>query len=183
MEFRKRFTTGLKDFTDFNYFHNMKRLIVMSAVLLVMVPLIWIAVGVGNLGEDWPLIFTVDPSMYLIYLLVIFLILLNFWQIKFISKRQYNSSRDMKVEKEVVIDETGIRASNEFGNYSSGWQDVFKASESKKAFYIYISKLQAHIIPKRFLDPGEDKKIRELVKQHLPASKCRLLSGMIAKIQ
>jgi hypothetical protein len=174
MDFRKKFTTNLKDYTQFNFFHNRNKLIVLSLLLLIMAPLIWITVGVINLGENWWRLFTVDPSIYFIFILIIFLILLNFLQVRLISKKQYNSSMEMKVEKEVVIDSVGICTSNEFGNYSAGWHSVYKAVESKKAFYIYVSKLQAHIIPKKYITLDEADIIRSLIKQNLVRSQYRL---------
>lgn len=174
MEFRKKFTSNLKDYTEFNFFHNKNKLIVLSAVLLVMAPLIWIIFGVINLGGNWWRLFTVNPTIYLIFILIILLILLNFLQVRLISKKQYNSSMEMKVEKEVVIDTVGVRTSNEFGNYSAGWHNVYKAVESKKAFYIYVSKIQAHIIPKKYITADEADIIKSLIKQNLVRSQYRL---------
>jgi hypothetical protein len=173
MEIRKRFSITFTDYTDFVFFHNKNKLILTPVILIIMIPLIWFIVGVIDLGEDWGLIFQ-NFSSYWLFLLAPVFAFINFFQIKAVSKRQYNSSRQMQVENELVVDDTGVRESNEFGNTNAKWADIFKVAESKKAYYIYFSRLQAFILSKKYMDSGEIKAVSMLIKAHLTPKKYRL---------
>lgn len=177
MEFRKKYTINLKDYTDFNFYHNKNRLIFGPATTLFIIPLIWLILGFIYYGLNWGLIFDHLYPAYWLFLLAPLLALINIIQLKVRSKNQYNSSGQMKAENELVIDGNGVRESNEYGNISAPWKDIYKASESKKAVYIYVSRSQVVILPKRYLNASEMETLRSLIKANIDPKKYRLPEG------
>ncbi len=61
------------------------------------------------------------------------------------------------------------------------WEDIFKYLEDKRSFYVYISSLQAYIIPKSFFSGEEQQEIRALLQSRVvsKAKKGRRLFSLL----
>lgn len=170
MEIKKNILLSLEDYTDFNYFHVKKRLIVSP---IIVAACILIVLMIGFVEGDPGYMFTESSSGVVLFICLAVCLLLPL-EIKFIAKKQYNTS-NLRAETEFVIDGAGVRQSNQFGNSNVGWAYLFKAAESKKSLFFYISKAQAFIMPKRYLSPYEIEGIRSLIKSNMAPKKYRLL--------
>ena len=171
MEFRKSYTLSLKDYQSYNLFSHRKQLILMPVLFLVLMLLICIFIVFANRTPDIVMLIVLTLMILLFAGLIA---LFNVLMMKNQAKRQYQSSHSLKSEFELVIDRTGIRESSNSGASNATWAQVKFSLESKQAFYIHLSVLQAFVIPKRLLNPKEDGIIRQLLKTHLSPKKCRV---------
>lgn len=175
MEFRKKVLISFQDYMDFNYYQARKRLIMTPVFYVIFAFLMVYIMGTSRLGENWAVLLS-DPYIYWVFgLTLLIIILFDFFHLKYSGKKLYNTNRMMRAESDIILNNDGYHETNEFGNTSLGWRDIYKAAESKKAFYIYVSKRQGYIIPKSLTEEQENEVIRSLIKEHLPPSKFRLL--------
>jgi hypothetical protein len=173
MEFKKTMSLTLKDYRDLNYFVAYKRIILVPIIAVISLTVAILLIGIIALGEDWAIVF--DTQVFICYAVLILIPFVSLFSLRTISKKQYESSKMMKSETELTINEAGVSEISKFGNVSFTWEDIFKARESKTAFYVFISKLQTFIIPKRFITAEEDSVIRALISNHLIPTKNKLI--------
>lgn len=165
MEFKKILKLEFSDYSAFNMY-TLKR-------IFIMVPII--SIGFTYLvlfREDYEL----DVLKFAIYAAVITILspLVFFVLMKYSAKKSFMSAKTMQAPQEVKLNDTGVFTSGEFGNTNIPWQDILKVIEVKKAFYVYLLKMQAFVIPKRLISANENTLIRSIVKKSLPAGKYRL---------
>lgn len=124
-----------------------------------------------------------DDTAWLIMLIATFIIdvllaglmtLINIFSVRHTAKKQYESSKAMQSNSDIVMDTSGIRESSEYGSTVVQWSVVIKAAESDTAVYIFFSQLQAFLIPKRLISPQEENVLRELIQSNLPSEKNKL---------
>ncbi len=164
MEFRKTVKLEISDYTAFNFF-VLKRVFILLPIICV--------------GLSYLLIYRGDPDRSLlsfaVYAVVIsILALLGFFLLmRHSMKKSFKTTKAMQLPQEVVLDDAGVHASGEFGNTNMSWQDLYRVVEVKKAFYVYLLKMQAVIIPKRLTSADENAVIRSIVKKYLAPNKYR----------
>jgi hypothetical protein len=173
MEFKKTMSLTLKDYRDLNYFVAYKRIILVPIIAVISLTVAIMLIGIISLGAEWTLVF--DTQVFLCYGILVLIPFVSLFSLRTISKKQYESSKTMKSETELTINEAGVSEISRFGNVSFKWEDIFKARESKTAFYVFISRLQTFIIPKRFITAEEDGVIRTLINNHLVPAKNKLI--------
>ena len=171
MEFRKSYTLSLEDYLSYNRFSHRKQLIMMPALFLVLMLAVCIFIVFADRTPD---IVTLVVIILLIVLFAGLIALSNILALNHQAKRQYRSSHSLKSEFELVMDKDGVRESSSSGTSKAQWDQVIYALESRNAFYIHVSVLQAFVIPKALLNPNEDALIRKLISSHLSGKKCRI---------
>ncbi|MCD7971435.1 MAG: YcxB family protein [Candidatus Azobacteroides sp.] len=81
-----------------------------------------------------------------------------------------------RVKKETVVfqhpltyifTETDLQISGYKTNTTSDWSDFYNYMEDKNAFYLFISSVQAYIIPKRYFSNEEIKNVRNLLEKNV----------------
>ncbi len=173
MEIKKKMELTFKDYLGFNYHFMRKRTIIFPIAVIIIMTLIIVLQGVTGYGIGWPAVFSSRLIVY--YVIILLLPLLSILVLRIAAKKQYESSKLMKSENEIIINETGVSQSNKFGYTSIEWADLNKVEESKSAFYIYIAKRQAFVLPKRILDSGEGDTVRTLISKYMAPNKYRFL--------
>ena len=171
MEFKIARTLTLKDYFQYNMHHAGKRILIPNIIIVLILP--WIYV----MGTDTPTAhyWFVLPLAYCAAIAISGLMfMLSLSLIKRNLKKVYNSSKPMQSESTLLVDDTQISETSSFGNFTFGWADIYKASESKNGIYIYGSKLQAVVIPKRLLSQQEESTLRTIIAASLNATKNKL---------
>jgi hypothetical protein len=171
MEFRKSYMLSLQDYLSYNRFSHRKQLIMMPALFLVLMLAVCIFIVFADRTPD---IVTLAVIILLIVLFAGLIALSNILALNHQAKRQYRSSHSLKSEFELTMDKDGVRESSSSFTSNAKWDQVIYAVESKNAFYIHMSTLQAFVIPKALLNPNEDALIRKLLRTHLNGKKCRI---------
>ncbi len=174
MPLRKMIRLTLSDYISFNFFHLKTRLIAMPIALMLIMPVAVIVIDLIEYGEVLWLAAIVALIIGAIFAGLI--ALANTFSIRRAAKKQYDSSKALQTENETTINEDGVRESGEFGSTNVGWSDVFKAAEGRDAYYIFFSRLQAFVIPRRLLSPDEETVLRTLLQRHLAQEKLKLIS-------
>lgn len=168
MEFRKTVKMELDDHIAFSWFVTKKPLVFMLILIFVLIPVFtWLNNGVKTTFDD----------LLITYCICIVSLGLSIPLFKVLFRRslkkQLDSNRITQAPNEILIDDEGVRTSSEFGNSNLPWQNIFKAAEGKKAYYVYIAKGQAFFIPKRLMSADEEETLQALLKRHLPPDKVR----------
>ncbi len=102
------------------------------------------------------------------------LFMLNLLFLKRNTKKQYLSSNAMQTKANLVINDEKITETSSFSSINLEWQDIYKATESKSGIYLFFSKLQAIVIPKRLLTSQEEDTLRTIITANLDAEKNKL---------
>ena len=72
-----------------------------------------------------------------------------------------------------VVNEQGILVSQETEKLLTEWEEVIKVTETKQAYYIYLSLTRSFLFPKEAL--GDQEQIfREILRKEVDSKKCRL---------
>ncbi len=72
-----------------------------------------------------------------------------------------------------VVNEQGILVSQETEKLLTEWEEVIKVTETKQAYYIYLSLTRSFLFPKESL--GDQEQIfREILRKEVDSKKCRL---------
>ncbi|HEY1011466.1 MAG TPA: YcxB family protein [Herpetosiphonaceae bacterium] len=112
-----------------------------------------VARGVPSLSIFWPL---------LLFLLLVASIALG-------ARRAFATTPLLREPKTYLVDAEGLALESRSLSVRSAWRELSKVAESNKAFFFYIARGQAHILPKRALaDPADAARLRELARAHGP---------------
>ena len=172
MEFRKKLQFTLKDYITFNLFYMKKRLIWTPILFVLIFPAISVIISLIRNDSTWP--FMLIGTFIVILLLAGLMTLVNVFSIRRAAKKQYQSSKAMQAESEFIADSAGVRETGEYSSTVVKWEDVYKIMASDTAYYIFISRMQAFLIPKRLITQEEERTLLALLNQYLPAEKVRL---------
>lgn len=171
MVFNKDLSLLVDDYIAFNMFHNKKRLIINSLIFILSFTFLAIVISSFR-SYKYGYIFVIIG--------IITLGLMTFGNIsslKKLSKKQYDSSKAMQAPATVVVNNQKVSETNSFGSTIYEWNDLYQAVESKNAVYIYFSKLQAFVIPKRLLTQQEEATLRQLINENIDPKKNKLRKG------
>ena len=152
------------DYIEFNKYHFENSKSVMKSFLLgrVMGPITFM-LSIVAIGE-------IDNIIYM----TVFFILSVAWFIytpkymwytmkkKIIKLIEENKEGDLFGGKHIIIDDLGIHHESEISSGTYNWSCVIKVCDIEKAIYIYVSSIQAVVIPKQFVT--DQINVDELVK-------------------
>lgn len=74
-------------------------------------------------------------------------------------------------------DERVITAVSDISNETLSWKAFVRASETPDYFFLYISNLQAHIVPKRTMNPIQIEELTRLLNDKVPYSRNKELEN------
>lgn len=171
MEFRKNYTLSQNDYLTYNLYSHRKQLMLVPAVFFVLMMLACLFVVLSDSSPDPVLLIIV---ILLVTLFAGLIALSNVLSLNRMAKSQYLSSHALKSAFELVIDENGVRETGSGGCTNADWAHVYRAVESRKAYYIHVTELQAFVIPKHLLDAQEEAAARALLAAHVEPKKCRI---------
>lgn len=149
-----------KDVADFNIFH-MKHSKTMRKTMMSMrflFPVVFLAMGF--LVLDFDLIFW---AIFLIGSILSFFLMPKVMEasikrrVKLLLKDGKNG--ELFAPKNIVVDESGIKSESLNTTTFYKWGSVVKISEDESTYYIYVSSIQAVILPKKFIGSQSDLKI------------------------
>jgi|AGTN01.3.fsa_nt_gi hypothetical protein len=172
MELRKKIQYTLGDYIAFNFFYLKKRLIWIPVLLVIGFPAVTLVSDLLQGDTAWLMMLL--ATLVIAVVLAGLMTLINILSVRHAAKKQYQSSRAMQAGSDLLVDDTGVYESSEFGSSVIKWEDVYKAAESDTAVYIFSSRLQAFLIPKRLITQAEDSTLRALIQNHLPPEKVKL---------
>ncbi len=98
---------------------------------------------------------------------------------RYIKKRAQRRFIAFNVSSELVLDitEKGIVQMANSGETELLWEDVFMVGESKKSYYVFLTKRKAFYFPKRSFDTPEcEKEFISILRKHVPGEKIKLKS-------
>ncbi len=76
--------------------------------------------------------------------------IINLISLYLIAKKEISTNNIIKYENKYIISEEGIITKSQIGENKITWNDIFKVKKTKHAYYLFISKYTAIIIPLRF---------------------------------
>ena len=164
MELRKKVEMTLKDYQDFNFRYIRNRTIIIPILTIAVIVVITLMDRLSVFGNDWADIFS--TRLIVCYALLLAFPLISILILRYAAKKQYESNKLMRSETEIILSEAGVSETGKYVNTSVAWADLYKIEESKSAFYFYIAKGQAVILPKRILENGEAAAVRTLIAEY-----------------
>lgn len=153
----------LKDYILFNYYFNKKMLTQVTVIgLIFLFSMIYLSFYSHG---------SINPTvMNFIYLIVAF-ILVSYFLVYYRAKKVWDSSSLITETKHYSFDEEGLSTESQTSSSKIGWDKIYKVIETKKLLLIYISNMQAFIIPKRLLDKDQYMSlisfVQKVEKKHL----------------
>ena len=93
-------------------------------------------------------------------------------------KNVWKSSIPLRGLYEMTFTDGGIYQVSEIGTANLSYDKFYKVYETKMAFYVYVSSVQAMIVPKRCFENAEDvRTVREFFVRNVDKKKLRLRNG------
>jgi hypothetical protein len=170
MRFQKELKIELSDYVDFNIANNRAGLIASPILFVLALP--WICYYIIDSALSFGIMISICYAVTVIFAALMELFVL--FSLKRVSKKQYYSSKTLQIPGTLTLDSSGIEQYNTMGRIKFAWPDIYKASESGKSIFVYCSKFQAAIIPKRLLASNEEYSIREIINANLDLKKNKL---------
>jgi len=166
MEFKKTYLIKERDFIDYILFLNRFKSLLYSFVCIIIFSL--------------ALLFFSDFSdnlyRFIIWIAITgtIIILIRNWPYKFKAKSMYKSSNLANTAFELTINDSFVKIKYNDRDSETSWNDLNKTDESKRAYYIYLSKSKVIFIHKHLLDQQEELVLRQLINDNLDAKKNKL---------
>ena len=170
MRFQKEFKIELSDYVDYNISNNRRGLIASPVLLLLTLP--WICYYIIDSALSFGIVISICYAATIIFVALMMLFVLL--SLKRVSYRQFYSSKTLQIIGTLTLDDSGIEQYNSLGRIKFDWQDIYKTSESARSIFIYCSKFQAAIIPKRILSTEEVTSLRQIIITNLDSRKNKL---------
>lgn len=166
MQFQGVFKIGRKENIRYNLFVSQTRLIVMTVVVFVLIA---VMLGVTDFARTRSLSDTLLFALPLAFGGSVLFIVLNAVMLIFRVNKSYKEKTAYEFTQDITIDESGVHATSERGSALLEWNRVEKVREAGHAFYLFLSKTQAYVLPKyQLTNRDEDAaQIRALLRQHL----------------
>lgn len=173
MQFHGVFKIGRKENIRYNLFVSQTRLIVMTVVVFVLIA---VMLGVTDFVRTRSLGDTLLFSLPLALGGSVLFIVLNAVMLIFRVNKSYKEKTAYEFTQDITIDESGVHATSERGSALLEWSKIEKVREAGHAFYLFLSKTQAYVLPKyQLANRSEDAaQIRALLRQHLDAKLLKL---------
>lgn len=159
----------LDDYLIYNDFHiaNSKVGKRMSRIFRIAVPVALIAYGLLMnffLRVDGWQILIVAALIWAVIAPYLF-VKINRMKVKKWIKDKDNG--DMFAERTYTLDELGISSQSENISSKFKWDSVVEFCEDGSSFYIYLSSIQAVVIPKRCFVQGDEMRFRDQVRKYM----------------
>jgi len=159
----------LSDLYEFNKSHSFRSLGRIKIILLLIIVCVGFGVTiysdiVGVLHGEKTLYNT--HFMYFFLFLCIFIIIFLF-QVRRNIKKLYETNAFFSEEKALEISEDRIVETSKSTSVELTKEKIYKVCITKKAIYLYISNMQAYIIPYHFFnDACNFEEVKEFVKKY-----------------
>lgn len=144
------------DLEDF-YYHNARKSIVMKlliacALLIFVSQLIRIVMIPEALEEGgWKWLIAVIALFFLMH-----------YSNKWNAQKEFKRNKKLQESHTYIINEESIHIKGGPFNTIFQWDKLYNMTESKKSFFIWLSKGSAQIIPKREMTPDEIVRVRDI---------------------
>ncbi|HEU4472605.1 MAG TPA: YcxB family protein [Flavisolibacter sp.] len=138
------------------------RVLLSSCIGAVIVLLIW-----------WRPVNVVKILFFAIPFVLLYSLLLTYFAIHVSYKKKIRKLVDdpgnasALLPSEVQFTETGIFTRDERTEAKFNWQSIIKKSETAGYYYLFVSSVQAIIVPKRILDANSKQALEKLLAQHI----------------
>jgi hypothetical protein len=105
--------------------------------------------------------------------MIVILVLASLLRIA-VGRKYYRTNKRLQREFTYIFSEEKIMIVNDENSSRVDWDDLYAAKESKKIIALYISTLQAYILPKRFFTEEEEKEVKGFIRKKMEPKKFRL---------
>ena len=167
MDFKTTINLTQKDYIQFVFFHQRKRKIWEPVIVTVSSFILFVILSKGDIMLSCLAAMIVGLICLPIFTMCLFLQCKRLWK---------KSAPIMRDAIETIFSDVGVYQKSKLGTLDLTFDNIFKVSETKNAFYVYISSIQAAIIPKRCFDRTEDiQAIRALFLNNMDAKKLSLM--------
>ena len=167
MEFKKETQMLLKDYIAFNIYFAKKKLLLNAIIFFLIFSILALIISYfGIIKWTYSLVFGIAG--------VVLMTLTNISSIKKVSSKQYESSKAMQKPSTTIINNSKVGETSEFGSIFYEWNDMYCIEKSKSTYYLFFSRIQAFIIPKRLLTQEEENTLRQLINENLEDKKNKL---------
>lgn len=161
---------NFKEYVSFNYMINrkfLKNVTMLGALFLVV--LIVLTLQKGSISKDTMFNIVEVASVD------VFVVGLIFYSVRIRTKKMWDNNKIIQEEKSLMFSNAGISHASETSSANIWWNKVFKIEETNIFIAIFISNLQAFVIPKRnFSNLEELKLFKDILKTNISKEKLHL---------
>ena len=173
MQFQGSFTIDRKENIHYNLFVSRNRLILMTVIVFAVIT---VMLGVTNYGQTHSLADAAVASLPMALAGSVLFLLINGVAMVMRVNQSYKQRQVYEFTQDILIDAEGVHAASERGSALLKWEKIEQIRESGRAFYLFLSKAQAYVLPKDQLKDKEKDAalIRSLVREHLDGAKLKI---------
>lgn len=141
-----------EDYRKYNAYHFKRRYIIISIILFSFYFIVFTGAMINRLINIYVFIYIALISLAFSLLTTAFIILIGNKKVK----KLYNSSPRIKIESIYKTIFKGILVKTDQGTRLFKWRDMHKAVEKRGLIILYISSVQALIIPREYFENDQD---------------------------
>ena len=150
----------LRDIFRFNAWHRYRRWYAVLAYGVFLALALFLTVGVVFAGSSIARE-QLFPIMIFLWVFLVLTQLFTRWRIA----RSFRSNAALQTPVRYAVSTNGVSLDASWGSARQAWSVYRRAGESRSAFYLYMSHMQAQILPKRcFTSPEQMDRFRQLVR-------------------
>ena len=152
MSLKLKYKMTEEDYINFNKFVIGKQNIILTIIFAILFTII--------------LINTEQSLIYVIPFVLIYILFCEI-DIKIRCGKIYRNSKNMQEEAEITIDEKEIIEKSESSTSVFKTENLNKCCQNKNYYYLFKSKVEAYVIPKKILSEEEKQKLEEIIKPYI----------------
>ena len=152
MSLKLKYKMTEEDYISFNKYVIKKQNIIATIIVAISFAIILISAE--------------QSLIYAIPFILIYILLCEI-DIKIRCRKIYRNSKNMQEEAEITIDEKEIIEKSESSTSVFKTENLNKCCQNKKYYYLFKSKVEAYVIPKKILSEEEKQKLEEIIKPYI----------------
>ena len=152
MSLKLRYKMTEEDYRNFNKYAMKKQNIIMIILMFI---------------SGLIIVNSAEQSLIYVIPFILFYILLCEIDIKIRCKKIYRNSKIMQEESEIIIDEKEIKEKSKSSTSIFKTENLYKCCQNKKYYFLFKSKVEAYVIPKKILNEEEKQKLEEIIKNYI----------------
>ncbi len=159
-----------KDYMKSAYWHSRKFFILINIIFGMLVLSSLVQIFLPEKPPDMSVIMPNVMAMVIPGLIWVYVYVGTYFKLK----KVFASDTLLQLEQTCNITPDAIMISSEKGNSNLKWGDLYSVTESKYAFYLFISKNRMFIVPKRSMNEVDTQEFIQLATANMPVKKVKL---------
>ena len=173
MQYAGQFKITKKENREYNFFLMKKKLI--TTTLLVVLIVITLVSFLNYMGKGQDMKASILEGLLMGFVAAVLMVGINVASAVLRINSFYKQKKLTDFTLDVVIDKKGVHTKSERGEADLPWDRILQITETKNAFYLFITDMNANVLPKTQMKSQADiETVRKLFHLNMEAGRLKL---------